>query len=138
MRIGSLWRGICDGKGILLIDYLEKGRSITGEYCSNFPYQLHVWICEKRPDLKEKIMSHQDYAPAHKNVLAMGKLVTWGKIFSAVPLILLIWLPQVVVDVNILTAFQTPTSGKEFYCWRNAGQSVLQSREINKKNKIFV
>jgi histone-lysine N-methyltransferase SETMAR len=32
-------------------------------------------ICEKRPGLqKKKIVFYQDYAPAHKSVVAMGKL----------------------------------------------------------------
>ena len=33
-----------DAKGILLIDYLEKGRTITGEYYSNLLDQLDVKI----------------------------------------------------------------------------------------------
>jgi len=43
-----------DAKVILLIDYLEKGRTITGEYYSNLLDQLDVTIFEKRPDLKKK------------------------------------------------------------------------------------
>jgi len=31
-------------------------------------------LCEKSWFAKEKIISHQDNAPAHKSVLAMGKL----------------------------------------------------------------
>ena len=63
-----------DSKGILLIDYLEKGRTITGEYYFDLLDQLDVKICEKRPGLKKnKIIFHQDNTPAHKSV-AMGKL----------------------------------------------------------------
>jgi hypothetical protein len=29
-----------DAEGILFIDYLEKGKTITGEYCSNFLTRL--------------------------------------------------------------------------------------------------
>jgi histone-lysine N-methyltransferase SETMAR len=56
-----------DAKGILLIDYLEKGRTITGEYYANLLDQLDAKIQEKRPGLKKKkIIFHQDNAPAHK------------------------------------------------------------------------
>jgi histone-lysine N-methyltransferase SETMAR len=64
-----------DAEGILFIDYLEKGKTITGEYYSNLLTRLDEQICEKRPGLqKKKIIFHQDNAPAHKSVLAMGKL----------------------------------------------------------------
>ncbi|CAK9833213.1 Histone-lysine N-methyltransferase SETMAR [Anthophora retusa] len=64
-----------DAKGILLIDYLQTGKTITGEYYSNLLDQLHVKIREKRPGLaKKKIIFHQDNAPAHRGVLAMAKL----------------------------------------------------------------
>ena len=65
-----------DAEGILFIDYLEKGITITGEYYSNLLTKLDKKkICEKRPSLqKKKIIFHQDSAPAHKIVLAMGKV----------------------------------------------------------------
>jgi transposase len=63
-----------DAEGILFIDYLEKGRTITGIY-SNLLTRLDKKIHEKRPGLqKEKIIFYQDNAPAQKNSLAMGKL----------------------------------------------------------------
>ena len=49
-----------DVKGILLIDYPEKDRTITSEYYSNLLDQLEVKTCKKWP--------------AHKSVLEMGKL----------------------------------------------------------------
>lgn len=55
-----------DAKGILLIDYLEKGRTITGEYYSNLYDQLD------RLKLNKTIL-HQDNAPAYKGALAMKK-----------------------------------------------------------------
>ncbi|UYV72968.1 hypothetical protein LAZ67_10001302 [Cordylochernes scorpioides] len=65
-----------DAKGILLIDYLELGGTITGEYYSNLLDQLDVKIRKKGPSLKKKkIIFHLDNAPAHKNVLVMGKLL---------------------------------------------------------------
>jgi hypothetical protein len=64
-----------DAEGILFIDYLEKGKTITREYYSNLLTRLDKKIREKRPGLQnKKIIFHQDNAPAHKSVLAMGKL----------------------------------------------------------------
>jgi histone-lysine N-methyltransferase SETMAR len=64
-----------DAEGILFIDYLEKGKTITGEYYSNLLTRLDENIRDKRSGLqKTKIIFHQDNTPAHKSVLAMGKL----------------------------------------------------------------
>jgi histone-lysine N-methyltransferase SETMAR len=64
-----------DAEGILFIGYLENGKTITGKYYSNPLTRLDEKICEKRPGLqKKKIIFHQDNAPAHKIVLAVGKL----------------------------------------------------------------
>jgi hypothetical protein len=63
-----------DAGGILFI-YLEKGKTITGEYYSNLLTRLDEKIRENRPGLqKKKIIFHQDSAPTNKSVLAMGKL----------------------------------------------------------------
>jgi hypothetical protein len=57
------------------INYLENGKTITGEYYPNLLTRLDEKIREKRPGLQmKKIIFHQDNAPAHKSVLAMGKL----------------------------------------------------------------
>jgi hypothetical protein len=44
-KVGSISRkghviGVLDAKGILFIDYLEKGKTITGEYYSNLLTRL--------------------------------------------------------------------------------------------------
>ena len=44
-------------EGILFIDYLEKGKTITGEYYSNILTRLDEIICEKRPGLQQKTSS---------------------------------------------------------------------------------
>jgi len=36
------------------IDYLEKGKTITGEYYSDLLTRLDEKICEKRPGLQKK------------------------------------------------------------------------------------
>jgi hypothetical protein len=43
-----------DTEGILFIDYLEKGKTITGEYYSNLLTRLDEKIREKRPSLQNK------------------------------------------------------------------------------------
>jgi histone-lysine N-methyltransferase SETMAR len=65
-----------DAEGILFIDYLEKGKTITGKYYSNLLTRLDEKIREKRHGLqkKKKIIFQHANAPAHKSVLAMGKL----------------------------------------------------------------
>ena len=43
-----------DAEGIWFIDYLEKGKTITGEYYSNLLTRLYEKIREKRPGLQKK------------------------------------------------------------------------------------
>jgi histone-lysine N-methyltransferase SETMAR len=59
----------------LFINYLEKGKTITGECYSNLLTRLDKKIRKKKRGLqKKKIIFHQDNAPAHKSVLAVRKL----------------------------------------------------------------
>jgi len=44
-----------DAEGILFINYLEKGKTITGEYYSNLLTRLDEKNCEKRPGLQKNI-----------------------------------------------------------------------------------
>jgi len=41
-----------DPEGLLFIDYLEKGKTITGKYYSNLLTRLDEKIREKRPGLQ--------------------------------------------------------------------------------------
>jgi hypothetical protein len=43
-----------DAESILFIDYLERGKTITGEYYSNPLTRLDKEINEKRPGLQKK------------------------------------------------------------------------------------
>jgi len=64
-----------DAEGILFIVYFEKGKTITGEYYSNLLTRLDgKKFVRKVPFCKKIIIFHQDNAPAHKSVLAVGKL----------------------------------------------------------------
>jgi histone-lysine N-methyltransferase SETMAR len=58
----------------MFINYLEKDKTITGEYYSNLLTRLDEKIREKRPGLQKKVIFYQDNAPTHKSVLAIGKL----------------------------------------------------------------
>ncbi|XP_066149279.1 uncharacterized protein [Euwallacea fornicatus] len=62
-------------KGILLIDYLSKGKTTNGAYYSNLPEKPHQRILEKRSGLtKKKIMFHQDNAPRYKSHAVIDKI----------------------------------------------------------------
>ena len=56
-----------DSKGIVFMNSLQKGASITGEYYASLLDQLQEKIRTNRPHLaKKKILFHQDNAPPHK------------------------------------------------------------------------
>lgn len=64
-----------DAKGIIMIDYLPKGKTITGEYYANLLDQLKQNIAKKRPGLdKKKIIFHHDNAPAHSSRIVASKI----------------------------------------------------------------
>lgn len=64
-----------NAKGILLIDYLEKGKTITGEYYASLLEKLKAAIAEKRPGMaKKKVLFHHDNAPSHSSRVSQQKL----------------------------------------------------------------
>jgi len=68
-----------DMHGILLIDYMPTGSTITGEYYARLLDQLKHAIVTKRPGLqRKKVLIHQDNAPAHTSCVAMAKVAEWG------------------------------------------------------------
>lgn len=68
-----------DEHGIVLIDYLETGKTITGEYYATLLDKLAEEIKKKRPHLaKKKVLLHHDNAPAHRSMKAMAKLNELG------------------------------------------------------------
>ena len=52
-KVGSISRK-GHGIGVLFTDYLENGKTITGEYYSNLLTRLDEKIREKRPGLQKK------------------------------------------------------------------------------------
>ena len=56
-----------DAKEAVFIDYLQKGRTIIGEYYANLLRKLREAIKSKRPEkLTKGVLFHQDNAPTHK------------------------------------------------------------------------
>lgn len=68
-----------DSEGILMIDYLERGKTITGVYYAQLIRKLRVAIKEKRRGkLRQGIVFHQDNAPAHTSSVAMTAIRECG------------------------------------------------------------
>jgi histone-lysine N-methyltransferase SETMAR len=68
-----------DSQGIILIDYLEKGRTITGPYYSELLDRFNAAFKEKRTlPYRKKLLFHHDNAPAHSSAVATAKLVDLG------------------------------------------------------------
>lgn len=57
-----------DADGLVLIDFLEHGRTITGDYYQGVLHKLKQALIEKRPGkLHRGILFHDDNAPAHRS-----------------------------------------------------------------------
>ena len=73
-----------DAHGVIFIDYLEKGRTITGAYYAALLDRLVDEIRKKRPHLKEKkILFHYDNASSHTSNIAQVKMHELG--FESLP-----------------------------------------------------
>lgn len=73
-----------DSQGVIHIDFLQKGRTITGQYYSDLLDQFNGILKEKRPHLqRKKVLFHHDNAPAHSSRIANAKLVELG--YEVVP-----------------------------------------------------
>ncbi|UYV74865.1 hypothetical protein LAZ67_12001525 [Cordylochernes scorpioides] len=72
------WR-YSDSEGVLLLDFLNKDQTITGNYYANLVKQLRGAIKEKRRRmLSRKIVYHQDNAPSHRLLQAMATIYDSG------------------------------------------------------------
>lgn len=64
-----------DAQGVLLIDYLGKGKVINSDYYIELLEKLSGEIKKKRPQMqRKKVLFHQDNAPCHKSIKTMVKL----------------------------------------------------------------
>ncbi|QQP40773.1 Putative mariner transposase [Caligus rogercresseyi] len=63
-----------DARGVIHIDYLQKGRTMNGEYYTSLLDRFNEDLKKKRPHLaKKKFIFHQDNARVHTCVVSMAK-----------------------------------------------------------------
>ena len=63
-----------DARGVIHIDYLQKGTTINGEYYTNLLDRFNEDLKKKRPHLaKKKVIFHQGNARVHTCVVSMAK-----------------------------------------------------------------
>lgn len=68
-----------DAEGIIMVDYLQKGATITGSYYAEQIRRLREAIKEKRRGkLRAGVLFHQDNAPVHKAAIAMAAIQEAG------------------------------------------------------------
>jgi len=68
-----------DSQGMIYIDYLAKGKTVTGLYYAELKVRFAAELQKIRPYLaKKKGLFHHDNAPAHTSALAKAKLVELG------------------------------------------------------------
>ena len=64
-----------DSKGIIMMDFLGRGRTITGQYYSELLDRFDEKLKKTRPHLaKQKVLFHLDNAPAHSSKIVADKL----------------------------------------------------------------
>jgi len=64
---------------VIYIDYLEKGKTVTGLYYSELLGRFAAELQKIRPHLaKKKVLFHNDNAPAHTSAFDKAKLVKLG------------------------------------------------------------
>lgn len=68
-----------DIEGVLMIDYMEQGKTVTGAYYATLINQLRSTIKQKRRGkLSRGILLHHDNAPAHTSHVAMAAIRDCG------------------------------------------------------------
>ena len=68
-----------DADGILMVDYLQKGQTINGQYYASLLRQLRETIkLKRRGKLSKGVLFHQDNAPVHKSAIAMAAINDCG------------------------------------------------------------
>lgn len=68
-----------DSHGIIHIDYLGKGKTITGAYYAALLDKFYAEIKKKRPHLaRKKILFYHDNAPAHSSGIVAAKMHELG------------------------------------------------------------
>ena len=68
-----------DAKGMKVVDYLNKGHTITGAYYADLLFQLREKIKQIRQGkLTKGVFFHQDNAPDHTSTVAMAAIQKCG------------------------------------------------------------
>jgi len=68
-----------DSQGVIYIDYLEKGTTVTGLNYAELLGRFAAELLKIRTHLvKKKVLFHHDNAPAHTSALAKATLVELG------------------------------------------------------------
>ena len=82
----AMARVFWDAYGVIFIDYLEKGKTITGAYYTALLDRLVNEIRKKRPHLKKKkIHFHNDNAPSHSSNIAQAKNMKYSSEYYLLP-----------------------------------------------------
>lgn len=107
-----------DSNGVIHTDYLEKGKTITGQYYCDLLDRFDADLRAKRPRLqRKKVLFHHDNAPAHSCHLTAAKLVELG--YKIVPH------PPYSPDLAPCDFFLFPTLKKEL-----AGKKFSSNDEV--------
>ena len=61
-----------------MIDYLEREKTVTGDYYAELIWKLRSAIKEKRRGKLSNGVHHQDNAPAHSSAVAMAAIRECG------------------------------------------------------------
>ena len=68
-----------DAQGVIMVDYLQRGATITGLYYADLIHKLQDAIEEKcHGKLRRNVLLHQDNTPSHKSLIAMAAISTAG------------------------------------------------------------
>jgi len=143
-----------DADGIVLVDYLEHGSTITGPYYTDQVGQVREALKEKRRrKLRRGVLFHQDNAPAHTSSPALAAIRNAGFELLRHPPYSPDLAPSdfylfpkrkefmkgrrfaddedVICTTNDWLEDQEPTNCE---LWRNAGPSALQLQETTLKS----
>ncbi|UYV84051.1 hypothetical protein LAZ67_X000979 [Cordylochernes scorpioides] len=123
-----------DSEGVLLLDFLNKGQTITGDYYANLAKQLREAIEEKRRGkLSRKIFYHQDNAPSHRSLQAMATIYDSGfELLPHAP-----YSPDIAPsDFNLFTHLKRSLSGIHFRSDEEGFVSAVSS-DMMRKSIVF-
>ena len=68
-----------DSQGVLMIDYLQRGSTITGAYYAHLLRRLKEQIkLQRRGKLRKGVLLLQDNAPAHRSQVAVAAATDCG------------------------------------------------------------